>query len=285
MWRALSAVERRHLLLPLRRDVGRRARRVLPRGTASARSTPAPPTRTSSPTQGGQIRYARDRWLFRRGLDARRRHRGAERARSAPPAARTYGRDAAGDPELLRAAQERPRGARSDRVLWVGTDARRTSAPSCCSSSRARLPQRRFVMIGGPGAERARFYESMRSRAAATAQPRVQGLPAARARSSRGSTARACWSTPRASRACPTCSCRPGRAACRPWRRVDVGARRTQPVFALDDLDALARAVEDCFENAPTGRRQALPRVLRAHAFPRPRCWRATTSLFDELAA
>ena len=146
---------------------------------------------------GGQLRYARDRWLYRRGLAARRPHRGAERraARRLPEHIRARRR---GHPQLLRAAEDATT-ARSKDLRPVGRHhARRTSARSCCSSSPRACRSGASCMIGGAGRRRRGVLR--RDEAAApsrAAQRRVQGLPAARPGRAAGSTARACWSTPR----------------------------------------------------------------------------------------
>ena len=64
------------------------------------------------------------------------------------------------------------------------------SGRSCCSSSRGGCPQRRFVMVGGPRAAAMprRLLRAHPRRGRDAAQRRVHRLPAARRRSSRGST-------------------------------------------------------------------------------------------------
>ena len=59
------------------------------------------------PDIGGQMRYARDRWLYRRGLARGRPHRGAERDQRATCRA-TYGRDAVVIPSCYEPAEEGP---------------------------------------------------------------------------------------------------------------------------------------------------------------------------------
>ena len=115
------------------------------------------------PDQGGQIRFARDRWLFRRGVE--RAHAIVaqnERQRSACKA--TYGRDALVIPSCYVPPRMGSSG-KKDLVLWVGT-LHENKRPQLLFELAQRLPQRRFVMVGGPGPNPA-FYEEMRSRAAA----------------------------------------------------------------------------------------------------------------------
>ena len=85
------------------------------------------------PDVGGQLAYARDRWLYRRGIARRRRHRGAERGAARQPARHAPARRR-GDPELLRIA---PTGAYDGARDRCCGSARCTSAsaPSSCSSS------------------------------------------------------------------------------------------------------------------------------------------------------
>jgi glycosyltransferase involved in cell wall biosynthesis len=115
-----------------------------------------------------QIKFARDRWIYRRGLasvDAivAQNHVQVETCR------KFHGREAV----LIQSCYELP-GDSSARdknlVLWVGTihDQKR---PELLLDIAARLPQRRFVMVGGPSPKGERFrpgyYEGIRDRAAA----------------------------------------------------------------------------------------------------------------------
>jgi len=114
-----------------------------------------------------QIRFARDRWIYRRGLatvDAIV----AQNKVQIETCRKHHGREAV----LIQSCYELPKTSRSgkkDLVLWVGTihDQKR---PELLLEMAARLPQRRFVMIGGPSPKGERFrpgyYESIRDRAA-----------------------------------------------------------------------------------------------------------------------
>jgi glycosyltransferase involved in cell wall biosynthesis len=122
--------------------------------------------------QGGQIRFARDRWLFRRGVE--RAHAIVaqnERQRAACKA--TYGRDAVVIPSCYvppanRSSRER------NLVLWVGT-LHENKRPELLLELARRLPQRRFVMVGGPGPNPA-FYDAIRGRAAAIPNLEFKGF-------------------------------------------------------------------------------------------------------------
>ncbi|HET7669078.1 MAG TPA: glycosyltransferase family 4 protein, partial [Burkholderiales bacterium] len=114
-----------------------------------------------------QIKHARDRLLYRWGLASVDRIV-AQNPHQIESCRRHHKRQAV----LIPSCYELPPGARpgsGDRVLWVGTihDYKR---PDWLLDIAERLPQRRFVMIGGPsvGGERFRpgYYESIRSRAA-----------------------------------------------------------------------------------------------------------------------
>jgi len=114
-----------------------------------------------------QIRFARDRWIYRRGLatvDAIV----AQNAAQVETCRRHHGRDAV----LIQSCYELPKNSnpgKGDRVLWVGTvhDQKR---PELLLEMARRLPQRRFVMIGGEAAKGERFrpgyYDAIRDQAA-----------------------------------------------------------------------------------------------------------------------
>lgn len=115
-----------------------------------------------------QIKFARDRWIYRRGLasvDAIV----AQNQAQVESCRRYYGREAV----LIRSCYEPPKSSssgRKDVVLWVGTihDQKR---PELLLEIAQRLPHRRFVMIGGAspkGGERFQpgYYEAIRDRAA-----------------------------------------------------------------------------------------------------------------------
>jgi len=197
------------------------------------------------PGQGGQIRYARDRYLFQRGLAGvdlivaqNERQRATCRA--------TYGRDAVVIPSCYELPKEETSIIR-DRVLWVGT-LHANKRPEILLELAARLPQRRFVMIGGAGPERA-FYERIKSEAAKVPNVEFKGfLPLAEVEpwfdraavlvntslyEGMPNTFLQAWA-----RGVPTVA------------TVDVGA----PVHRIaPDVDALAEEVENAFDNPALG--------------------------------
>jgi glycosyltransferase involved in cell wall biosynthesis len=203
------------------------------------------------PGTGGQIRYARDRWLFRhaiRTVDSIV----AQNLVQQETCRATYGRDSVCIPSCYQlpaasaaAANDAPRG---DRVLWVGT-IHAHKRPELLLELARRLPQRRFVMIGGPGPDPA-CYEQIRQQAAALPNLEFKGfLPLAevepwfdRARvhvlTSRfegmPNVFLQAWA-----RGVPTVA------------TIDVGARLDgEPVYpAFDDLDAFASHVENLLQD------------------------------------
>jgi glycosyltransferase involved in cell wall biosynthesis len=114
-----------------------------------------------------QIRFARDRWIYRRGLatvDAIV----AQNKVQVETCRKYHGREAV----LIQSCYELPKNSSSERkdlVLWVGTihDQKR---PELLLEMARRLPQRRFVIVGGPSPKGERFqpgyYESIRDQAA-----------------------------------------------------------------------------------------------------------------------
>ena len=121
------------------------------------------------PDQGGQIRYARDRWLFRRGMAAADRIVVQNEAQRLSCRA-AYGREAL----VIPSCYEPPPGARrgGGKVLWVGT-MHAGKRPEMVLELARRLPHRHFLMIGGPagGVDNA-YYAGVRS--AAQALPNVE---------------------------------------------------------------------------------------------------------------
>jgi glycosyltransferase involved in cell wall biosynthesis len=114
-----------------------------------------------------QIRFARDRWIYRRGLAAVDAIVAQNKAQ-VESCRRHYGREAV----LIQSCYQLPSGSSSAEkqfVLWVGTihDQKR---PELLLEMARRLPHRRFVMVGGPSPRGERFqagyYESIRDRAA-----------------------------------------------------------------------------------------------------------------------
>ena len=116
------------------------------------------------PDIGGQIRYARDRWLYRRGLAAADAIVAQNKAQQQD--VRTHlGREAV----LIPSVYEVPKGRKAqiqDCVLWVGTihDGKR---PEMLLELAKRLPHLPFVMIGGPQVGQPALFEEIRARAAA----------------------------------------------------------------------------------------------------------------------
>jgi glycosyltransferase involved in cell wall biosynthesis len=117
---------------------------------------------------GEQISYARDRWLFRRGVSR------VDRVVVQNPVQlaclrKNHGRDGLLIPSCYVPPQHARRAAAANElVLWVGTvhDHKR---PEILLELAARLPHRRFVVIGGPsvGGERFKpgYFEAIRERA------------------------------------------------------------------------------------------------------------------------
>lgn len=107
------------------------------------------------PGIGGQIRYARDRWLFRRGV-ARADALVAQNQAQVNAARAHYGREAVHIPSCYTPpASATPACAGAgggDRVLWVGT-LRATKRPEIFLELARRLPQWRFTLIGAPAPE------------------------------------------------------------------------------------------------------------------------------------
>ena len=99
---------------------------------------------------GGQIRYARDRWLFRRGV-ARAHALIAQNPAQVRAARATYGREAVFIPSCYTLpATARP--GQGDRVLWAAT-LRASKRPELFVELARRLPNGRFTMIGAPAPE------------------------------------------------------------------------------------------------------------------------------------
>ena len=117
-----------------------------------------------APDAGGQIRRARDLWLYRRGLAWVDRIVAQNEAQRASCRA-THGRDALVIPSCYEppAAAGRALPA-AERVLWVGT-VRSGKRPGLFLQLAACLPHRRFVMVGGPGRGEASLFERTRREA------------------------------------------------------------------------------------------------------------------------
>jgi glycosyltransferase involved in cell wall biosynthesis len=115
------------------------------------------------PDAGGQLAYARDRWLYRRGLaqvDAIVAQNEEQRASLRA----THGRDAVVIPSYYEPPAQRDCAARADRVLWVGM-VHENKRPELFLELAARLPHLRFVMVGGPRPGAQAFYDHIRTKA------------------------------------------------------------------------------------------------------------------------
>jgi glycosyltransferase involved in cell wall biosynthesis len=113
---------------------------------------------------GGQLRYARDRWLYRRGLAAADRIV-AQNELQVRTLREAHGRDALFIPSCYQLPDNRKKTVQ-DLVLWVGAISA-NKRPELLLELAKRLPQRRFVMVGGPrqGESRA-YFEEIRAQAA-----------------------------------------------------------------------------------------------------------------------
>jgi glycosyltransferase involved in cell wall biosynthesis len=124
-----------------------------------------------------QIRFARDRWLYERGL-AQVDHVVVQNARQLASLRTNYGREATLIPSCYELPPE-ARPGRGDAVLWVGTihDYKR---PDMLLELARRLPHRRFIMIGGSAAPgerlRAGYYEAIRDAAASLPNVEFKGF-------------------------------------------------------------------------------------------------------------
>jgi glycosyltransferase involved in cell wall biosynthesis len=232
-------------------------------------------------SQGGQLRYARDRWLYRRGIAAVDAIVAQNETQQASCRA-TYGRDAVVIPSCYQ-APARPAGVRSgaDRVLWVST-IRKDKRPELALALAARLPQRRFVMIGGPGQGDAPLYERVRQEAAGLANVEFTGfLPLAQVET-RFEAARLLINTSRYegmpntflqawARGVPTlATVDVGAAAHRQFADVDSGVREIDALFEDQALwERASRSCREHFERTHSGQ-EAFERYAR---------------LFDRLAA
>jgi glycosyltransferase involved in cell wall biosynthesis len=125
--------------------------------------------------QGGKIRYARDRWLYRRGLARVDRIVAQNQVQRATCLA-TYGREAVVIPSCYELPANRA-GARGqgDCVLWVGM-IRALKRPELFLELAARLPHHRFVMVGGPRRDETAVFERVRRRMAGLANVEFTGF-------------------------------------------------------------------------------------------------------------
>jgi glycosyltransferase involved in cell wall biosynthesis len=122
---------------------------------------------------GGQLAYARDRWLYRRGI-ARVDGIVAQNEEQRASLRATHRRDAVVIPSCYR-APERKFAGKGDCVLWVGT-LHRGKRPELLLELAKRLPQRRFVLVGGPSAGAPDLYERVRAQAATMPNVEMTGF-------------------------------------------------------------------------------------------------------------
>lgn len=210
------------------------------------------------PGIGGQVRYARDRWLYRRGL-AEVDRIVAQNAGQVASCRAHHGREAVLIPSCYEPPARRHRGAR-ELVLWVGM-IHPNKRPELFLELARRLPHRRFAMIGGPRAGAGAYYERVRAAAAGVPNVEMTGfLPLAEVET---------WFD--AGRVLVNTSVYEGmpNTFLQAWARglpavgtVDVGA----PVqLVAGDVEGLARAVERAFGEPELGRR-SLEYFRRAHS-------------------
>jgi glycosyltransferase involved in cell wall biosynthesis len=122
-----------------------------------------------------QIRYARDRWLYRRGI-ARMDRIVVQNRAQLEACRRVFGREAV----LIPSGYEPPaRRSTGDEVLWVGR-LQQGKRPELALEVARRLPHRRFVLVGGAthgdGALPPGFTEALRTRAAALGNVEMTGF-------------------------------------------------------------------------------------------------------------
>jgi glycosyltransferase involved in cell wall biosynthesis len=232
------------------------------------------------PGEGGQIRYARDRWLYHWGLARVDRIVAQNEAQRVSCRAR-YGREALVIPSCYELPAHAPSAqAPRDTVLWVGT-IRAGKRPELLLELAARLPQHRFVMVGGPDRYERALFERVRRAAALVANVEFTGfLPLAQVES-RFDTARVLVNTSEFEgmpntflqawvRGVPTlATVDVGVPAHRRFRGLDEGAREIETLFAdAAHWQSASRGCREYFERTHSGA-QTLERYGR---------------LFDELA-
>src|SRR5688572_2739137 len=130
--------------------------------------------RDFEPDVGEQLERARDRWLFRRGLASMDRIVVQNEAQRASCRA-TYGRDATVIPSCYVLPDRVDAAEKKDYVLWVGT-LHVNKRPEMLLELAARLPQRRFVVVGGAAAGGQAFFERIRAAAARLANVEFTGF-------------------------------------------------------------------------------------------------------------
>jgi glycosyltransferase involved in cell wall biosynthesis len=126
------------------------------------------------PDVGGQLAYARDRWLYRRGI-ARVDGIVAQNEEQRASLRATHRRDAVVIPSCYQAPNERKSHGQGEYVLWVGT-LHQGKRPELLLELARRLPHRRFVLVGGPSAGAPDLYERVRAQAATMPNVEMTGF-------------------------------------------------------------------------------------------------------------
>ena len=126
------------------------------------------------PGEGGQIRYARDRWLYRRGI-ARVDRIVAQNEAQRESCRAAYGREATVIASCYQPASPVRAGVPRDAVLWVST-LREGKRPERFLELAARMPHRRFVMVGGPSGGQEELFERVRREAARLGNVELTGF-------------------------------------------------------------------------------------------------------------
>ena len=126
------------------------------------------------PGEGGQIRYARDRWLYRRGV-ARVDRVVAQNEAQRESCRAAYGREATVIASCYQPQSPVSVGATRDVVLWIST-VREGKRPERFLELAARLPHRRFVMVGGACGGEEELFERVRREAARLGNVELTGF-------------------------------------------------------------------------------------------------------------
>jgi len=230
-----------------------------------------------APDLGGQIRFARDRWLYRRGV-ARVDRVVVQNRAQLEGCRRRFSREAVVIPSCYQPPENAARGSsprRNQEILWVGRLAA-GKRPELALEVARRLPHRRLVLVGGEAAGGAGAYGELRRRAAALPNVEMTGfLPLADVER-RFDTARVLLNTSRYE-GMPNTFLQAWARGIPTVATVDVGAG-TYPVVA--DADAAAAEIERLF--AEPARWEAVSRACRSH-FERHHSSAAVTAQYLEL--
>jgi glycosyltransferase involved in cell wall biosynthesis len=204
--------------------------------------------RDFAPDMGGQIRYARDRWLFRHAMRTVDRIV-VQNLQQQQSCRETYGRDSVYIPSCY----PLPRDARpfqDDRILWVGS-IQQHKRPELLLELARRLPHRRFVMIGGRMPAHLELYDSIKREAARLPNVEFKGfLPLAEAERW-FDRARVHVLTSRFE-GMPNVFLQAWARGVPTVATIDVGARLDgEPVYpSFEDIDALACHVDSLFKDS-----------------------------------